>query len=405
MTIKNWIRISLFSLFIVALIGLILRYKILYPLPFLDQKHLMHGHSHFAFAGWVTQILMALLIEVIGVEKNRNLFQKFQWLLIANLITAYAMLIGFILQGYGLFSIIFSNCSIFISYIYTIKMWTEINGIHHEHVYKNCFKAALIWQLISSIGAFALAYMMATKNMHQNWYLAAVYFFLHFQYNGWFLFACLGLLFYQLYKANIIHASFNTVFWLFAIACFPAYFLSTLWLNIPLPIYILVVAAAIAQVIGLLLLWQKRTAIKTVFVNTTHKTAYVVLGLSALAFCIKILLQLGSTVPSLSDLAFGFRPIVIGYLHLVLLGVITLFILGYCLYIQPTIFRKINIKGIALFAFGVVLNEVLLMLQGITFMGYIIVPFINEALFFTAFILLFSLMLINIRNNKSLNMI
>lgn len=400
MTIQKWIRISLFSLLIVALIGVILRYKILYPLPFIHQKHLMHGHSHFAFAGWVTQILMAFIIDVVGTEKNKPLFKKYHWLLVANIITAYGMLISFILQGYGLYSIIFSNCSIIISYVFSIIIWREINSIVNKHNYLKWFKAALVWQVIASIGAFALAYMMVTKNLHQNWYLAAVYFFLHFQYNGWFLFACLGLLFHQLYKANIKLPIFNTVFWLFALACLPAYFLSTLWLKIPLLFYILIVVAAIAQVIGLILLWQKRVIIKNIFSKAKHKTAYIILGLSALAFCIKLLLQLGSTIPSLSDLAFGFRPIVIGYLHLVLLGVITLFILGYCLFTQPNMFSKINIKGVAFFSLAVVINEVLLMLQGVTFMGYIIVPFVNEALLFTAFLLLFSLILINISNKK-----
>lgn len=52
-------------------------------------------------------------------------------------------------------------------------------------------------------------------------------------------------------------------------------------------------------------------------------------ALSAFALSLKFLLQLGSTYPPLSTLAFGFRPIVIAYLHLVLLGVITIFIIGY----------------------------------------------------------------------------
>ena len=47
------------------------------------------------------------------------------------------------------------------------------------------------------------------------------------------------------------------------------------------------------------------------------------------ALSIKFLLQLGSTIPAISQLAFGFRPIVIAYLHLVLLAIITLFLLFY----------------------------------------------------------------------------
>ena len=47
-----WIRFSIFNLMLVALIGLLMRYKILFEFPLLDQKSLQHSHSHFAFAGW-----------------------------------------------------------------------------------------------------------------------------------------------------------------------------------------------------------------------------------------------------------------------------------------------------------------------------------------------------------------
>src|SRR3546814_9039554 len=56
------------------------------------------------------------------------------------------------------------------------------------------------------------------------------------------------------------------------------------------------------------------------------------IGCSALAFSIKVILQAGSTIPSLNNMAFGYRPIVIGYLHLVFLGIVTLFLLGYLFY-------------------------------------------------------------------------
>lgn len=402
MIITKWIRIAFLNLFIVACIGVILRYKILFSLPFVDQKHLLHGHSHFAFAGWVTQILMTLVIDAVGTQKNKHLFPKYRWLLIGNLITAYGMLLSFPVQGYGLYSILFSTLSIFVSYAFAITLWRDINTIAQKQISQLWFKAALVWSVLSSIGAFALAFMMATKTVHQNWYLAAVYFFLHFQYNGWFLFACMGLLFYQLYKANYTFTSSNKIFWLFALACIPAYFLSTLWMHLPLIVYLIVVAAAFAQVIGWILIVKIIRLFKQIFFTINNNTAYLLLCLSALAFSIKLLLQLGSTIPSLSDIAFGFRPIVIGYLHLALLGVITLFILGYCLFTQPILFNKIHKKGIIIFAFGVVLNELLLMLQGVTFMGYTIIPYMNEALLFAAVVLFSGLLLLNfpIRTNK-----
>ena len=70
-------------------------------------------------------------------------------------------------------------------------------------------------------------------------------------------------------------------------------------------------------------------------ISTTSK---YILTCSAIALSVKLLLQLVSTIPSLSNLAFGFRPIVIGYLHLVLLGVIGVTVYGY----YPDLFMPSN---------------------------------------------------------------
>jgi hypothetical protein len=112
-------------------------------------------------------------------------------------------------------------------------------------------------------------------------------------------------------------------------------------------------------------------------------------------------LQLGSTIPSLSTLAFGFRPIVIGYLHLVLLGVITLFLLGYMFAENLLTINKKAIAGAGIFAAGIIINEIFLMTQGVAALEYINIPFINEFLLLTALIMLTGIALLNIsQQNK-----
>lgn len=117
---------------------------------------------------------------------------------------------------------------------------------------------------------------------------------------------------------------------------------------------------------------------------------------SSVAFSIKLLLQLGSTIPSLSTLAFGFHPIVIGYLHLVLLGVITLFLLGYMIVENQILMNSKTIAGIKIFTAGIIINEILLMTQGAAAIGNITVPFINELLFVTACVLFSGISLLNV---------
>ncbi len=398
--VHRWVKIALFNLLVVASLGVILRYKILFPLPFVDQKHLLHGHSHFAFAGWISQAIMTLIVTYLSRQGGEGLYKKYQWLLYGNLVTAYAMLVAFPIEGYGLYSIIFSTASIFVSYIFAVLLWRDLNRLPQKSPTHLWLKAAVFFNAFSSLGAFALTIMMVERVVFQNAYLAAEYFYLHFQYNGWFFFGCMGLLSEVLRKVETDPKILRQMFWLFVCAVVPAYFLSALWMNLPVWVYILVIISAVAQVIGwgkmLLQIKKKWPLLK----NTLPLTAKWIMGFSAVALTAKFLLQLGSTIPSLSDLAFGFRPIVIGYLHLVLLGVITLFLLGYFFageYIQA---NKRTSFAVFLFAIGVTINELLLMIQGVSAMSYESVPFINELLLATAFILFSGALLLVITSSK-----
>ncbi|MFZ4057841.1 MAG: hypothetical protein ACOYKE_06865, partial [Ferruginibacter sp.] len=116
---------------------------------------------------------------------------------------------------------------------------------------------------------------------------------------------------------------------------------------------------------------------------------------SAIAFTLKLLLQLGSTIPYLSTLAFGIRPIIIGYLHLVLLGVISLFILGYAFKkqcIEVTIYTKI---GAWIFPFGIILTEMGLMCEGIAALNKQSIDHINLFLLFAALLMVIGIILLN----------
>ena len=107
-----------------------------------------------------------------------------------------------------------------------------------------------------------------------------------------------------------------------------------------------------------------------------------------MALSIKLLLQTASVIPAISRMAFGFRPIVIGYLHLILLGIITIFILAYSF-----TFRQIQVnagtkQGIIVFVAAIVFNELLLMIQGVSDLLYTGVPSMQYWLFAAACMLL-----------------
>ena len=396
-----WLKFSLINLLIVALLGLLMRYKIGFEFPFLDQKHLQHSHSHFAFSGWISHTLLVLMILYLekkivlrqaqddkNKKKTQNqILKKYNSILIGNLICAYGMLVSFIIQGYGIISIVFSTSSIAITFGFTYFFYQDLKLISKDDLSKNWFKAALFFNVISSLGTFALAYMMMTKNIHQNEYLASIYYYLHFQYNGWFFFACMGLLVSFLQLKSSENIFYTKSFWWFFWSCIPAYFLSTLWLELPIWLYLLTVIAAIIQVVVwfkflILILKNKINFYK----NLPFFLRYILLFVG-FALSVKFLLQLGSTIPSLSKLAFGFRPIVIAYLHLVLLAIITLFLLFY-IYANDLIHSNKSIKkGVILFSIGVFLNEIILAIQGIASFSYTMIPWINELLLLAAIVL------------------
>jgi hypothetical protein len=396
----KWLRIALVNLSIVALLGVILRYKIAFSLPFIDQKHLLHGHSHFAFSGWISEALMILMVSFLGKRGIADAFKKYAWLLICNLICAYGMLLAFPVQGYGLFSISFSILSILVSYCFAIVFWRDLNRINHKYASRYWFKAALAFNVISSIGTFALSYMMATHTLEQNWYLSAVYFYLHFQYNGWFLFAIGGLLIDKLYALKIISGLNKTIFYIFLTSCFPAYFLSIPWIEIPVWLFSIVIASAIAQVVSWFWLITIISNHHIRFDSEISHIGKILFRLAAIAFTIKIALQLGAAYPPLGKIAFGFRPIIIGYLHLVLLGVITMFLLGFIVSQKYIRLNHKSIIGITIFVCGIIFNEALLLAQGVFAMKYENVPYINELLLFAGISMFCGILLLTINQFK-----
>jgi len=381
---KKWLQLSLFNLVLVAILGVTLRYKIAFYLPFIDQQNLLHGHSHFAFAGWVTQALMTLMVGYLSGKTSKDYFPKYRWILYFNAITAYGMLISFPIQGYGAVSIFFSTMSVLASYYFSFIFWKDLNRFSVHFVSHSWFKMALLGNVISSAGPFSLAYMMASHHIDQNWYLASIYFYLHFQYNVWFFFSCMGLLSYRLSAMGASEENLKKIFLSFVLAALPTYFLPVLRWHIPLWLYVIVVLAVICQLAGyaqlILLIKKQGTQIRNHIIPFS-RILFVFIGV---AFGFKLLLQAATVIPSINHMAFDFRPIFIGYLHLVLLGIITLFILSYGFTFHLLRANVGTRKGFVVFVSAIIFNELLLMIQGVSDLLSVGLPGIKYWLFAAA---------------------
>lgn len=391
---KIWVRIALINLGIVALLGTVMRYKIGFEFPYFDQKYLQEAHSHFAFTGWISHALFFLMIFLFRENLGKIKEKIYNRIVVANLIAAYGMLISFIMQGYGAVSISFSTLSILVAYVFSYYALKDIGRLYSGHPAKFWLRAAIWFGIFSTVGTMVLSYMMATRQYDQTTYLGSIYFYLHFQYNGWFLFTCIGLFLDRIkhFQLNAKHVSYS--FWLFFLSGVPTYFLSVLWAKLPIWLYPLIVVAAVLQAAGWLYFLRLIAAnlenFRTYFSKITNLLLFVVAG----AVTVKILLQLGSTIPAVSKLAFGFRPIVIAYLHLVLLLIVTVFLLTF-LFNNGLIHQNKNSrKAIVIFTIGAIANEVILAIQGIASFSYTVIPLANEMLFVAAFILLFGVVLL-----------
>lgn len=385
--VQNWFRISLANLFLVSLLGALMRYKIGFEFPYFNQKYIQHAHSHFAFTGWIGQSIYLLLVHYLNRNSPSFHYSPFRIVLMANLVCAYGMLFSFFLQGYSFVSISFSTLSIVLACRFAYLFFRELQQQGLRNSYSHWFRAALWFNIFSSIGTFYLAYIMVSRNFNENWYLAAIYFYLHFQYNGFFLFSCMGLAVNGLnryYPEYTIHPYlFRLFFW----TAIPAYFLSVLWAGLPGWLYAIVVVAAITQLLPWFMLLRELMQLK-LYTRLKDNLIYLIFSFVIMAYTAKLLLQLGSTIPMVSKLAFGFRPVVIAYLHLVLLAVISVFLLGYAYSTGVLLKNKALVNGILIFLAGVLLNELLLGLQGVASFSYVVVPYIQLYLFLISIVLL-----------------
>lgn len=391
---QKWCRLAFLNFFLVAAAGVLLRLKILYSLPWLNFKFLLHAHSHFAFAGWVSLFLMAALVGRLPLV----MAVRYEKLFLGYLLSAYGMLLSFPFQGYGLVSIFFSTISVFQSWWFAARFWRDGRQVFAPALSWLLTRWALFFLVISAAGTFSLAWLMANKVNHPDLYFGSIYFYLHFQYNGWFFFAILALL-VQILPAEAQEKLRGTLQAL-GIITIPVYFLSTLWMVLPAWLYWISVLAAILQMILFTrVVWLLYPAAAASVSTRPVKTIWF---LALLALVIKFSLQTLSVIPDLSAYAFGFRPVVIGYLHLVLLGFVSLFSIGWLM--QQDVFRITSAKlpsAVLLFIAGILLNELTLMAQGITAMFLVRIPRTNEMLLLAAVFLFLSIVWMNWQLRRS----
>ena len=344
------LRITFVFFFIAATFGLLLRMEQAGLLSY-NYKNLLHTHSHIALLGWMYNAAIILLQYTVFKKETKSLNTIF-WI---SQVTFVGMLFSFPFEGYRLFSITFSTLYLFCSYFLVGQLFKHSNKLSSPYVAK-FIKWSGIYLVLSSLGPFALAVIMAKGLADTFWYKLAIYWFLHFLYNGFFVFVFFS------YFLNTFgeRKYYKLIFLLMNSSVVPLYALSTLWLKPEISVYMLSAVVAIFQLIAFVLL-LKGQEIKLHFRN---RLSWNLIRLVFIAYGLKVIFQLlasSSGVQKFISDTISFS--VIGFIHLVMLGVFTLFFIA--IFINENYFRqsKLVTLGVYLLVAGIIGSETLLFAQ------------------------------------------
>lgn len=379
---RFWYLIVWVNFLLVALVGMVMRYKIIAPLPWLEQKNLMQAHGHFAFNAWVTLGLLIFITDIQALKKARSLFGISGFYLLCLI-----QFISFLIYGYSIPSLISTV-------LLQIPLWYMVVRINNElklnqalSITRTSLRFAFPFLLLAQLALIILHIKMIRLDLQQSEYLGIWYFFLHFSYNGWFLFGIAALFFGSLSirypDSNLIRKLLIVL----GVCVFPAYLLSLLWLNDSMWIAQISRISSAIQLVAFI--WLLRILHRNIQSAEINPIALWFWRFATLALTLKFLLQFFQNFELFEQIAFSHRSIVIGYLHLVFLGFVTLFLLGFMQWIGIWNKNLITSRlGLILVTSGIFLNEIILMIQGILSIQLKFIPSTNTMLFAVTLIII-----------------
>ncbi len=326
-----------------------------------NYKNILHTHSHIALLGWVYTALTTLIFQLFLAEKNiERSYRRLFW---STQISIIGMMVTFPFTGYALFSIIFSTYFLINSYVF-LRLFLKHTSKEQKKTNSYKLIRSSLWLMaLSSLGPWALGGIMNTLGSTSSWYRNAIYFYLHFQYNGWFLLALIGLLFsvFERHSINVTQKSFQMFYYLFLSGIFLTFFLSVLWMNPSLFYYYLGGFGSVLQIVafGLLLkiLWKNK---KNILINFSNYK-FTIVKIIGVLYATKLVLQLFGSVPYYAGKFSSNIDFIIAYLHWIFLGIVTIssFVL-----LKNYKLLKINKAIMLVYFLAFILTESLLFYKG-----------------------------------------
>ncbi len=359
--INKWLLFSLSMLVVVALCGLIMRTLPMVSFGGLNYEFLLHAHSHLAFLGWIYNALFAGIIRCFIPTDDQKTLSKYNTLFwITQAVTVW-MFVAFLVDGYHTPAIIGLSIHTLLTYVFIAYLFSDTRrGQSGLSIF--LLRIALITLLLSTLGPLAIPIIKA-NSINPDYIKLAVNYYLHFQYNGWFVFGVLAIVFKQLPTSLTTNRTLAIGVWLL-LGIIPTYFLSIQWIGLWGWIKVLSTVAATVQFIGAVLIGYQFFHFKEQWQNRFGEGIghWLLFGFSVLV--VKCLFLLLSAAPVVYEWVFHNRNIMIAYLHWHFLGFVTLEILvlfGSANWLDP--YLRLYRWGFRIFVFGFIIQETYLFAQ------------------------------------------
>jgi hypothetical protein len=361
------IKIALFNFLVASLLGAVMRYDFIREIPGFNYVNMESAHWHTALFGWIFLCMYSLLIGTFlpALKQQQTKYNVLFWgcevLVIIDAISNMLFGYNFIAMGIDLSLLGLIGCFIYCFLKDLKEMPDSFSG--------RIVKLALFFLAFSFSGmVFKVPVEILFSIKKSILTYLSTQLFLHFNYNGWFTFGILALFFRLLENHGVLFSKekFVRFKWAMFICVFFTYFLSIFW-GYPGHNLFLGIASG-AGVVQLAALFYVKSDFRNIFRELKSKlmpNVHRLFQLAFVAWLIKLFLQAVVMIPKIAWLALNIRNYMIAYLHLLFLGVTTLFLLGFS--IQQGHIRTrgfLGNSGVRCLALGFILMELILVFQG-----------------------------------------
>lgn len=357
---RRWFIIA-FSIFLAAgILGLTMRYIFIAEVPFLKYQNIMHTHSHIALMGWAFMLVAGGIIHFFNRELQ--LGRVIRNTLFLNTISVIGMTVTFILQGYALESIAFSTLHLIVAFYFGIHVLRKLKSTNNSTAHK-FLRWCIYWYMLSSLGLLAIGPVSSMLGPLHPMYSGSIQFFLHFQFNGWFTFGALAIVFKFIEDREHMIRLSNGVWIILITSVLMTYLLSVTW-STPLDVlFYLNAAGVILQGVAYaIILYHLIASLKTIRLKNQLARTIFILGTGSLA--VKVFIQMAVVIPFIAVISYTIHNYVVAFIHLIMLGSITFTIASLLIQEGVLPYNRAARLGWSLLALGFILTEFILFGQG-----------------------------------------